>query len=353
MESLIVILRWVAQALIVIVGTWGLLSDPYKTDPETGTRTLTRTGWLKIVLLGIGFLIFAATDINQRDKAKEQSVRQAEQLAMQQRTIANQERQLEYSRELLLLQHEISEITVFLEFPQPVWRLFEQEITRFEGIDGQPQPESTRVAYISTASRIGSSLVRYGQGGNGYLEYSLNRPQGFVSERVESTRPEWWAFTRAFQAMFGRRFEIRSESGQVLIDLLNPEHHMTIRPNGSRMTLTLRSPGLRLDELEGNISVVLGIAETLSVEDMDFYDEEDAEELRTNTHSPRVGPVSMKLTSMDPRVVWDQAFELNWKPVETQTVEVIDPPMIAHVGEWQAGPYPIDAEFVGIEVLAQ
>lgn len=350
MESLIVILKWIAQGLIVIVGTWGLLSDPYKTDPETGNRTLTRSGWLKIVLLGVGFLIFAVTDINQRDKAREQSIRQAEQLAMQQLTIDNQERQLAYSRELLLLQHEISEITVTLEFPLPVWRLFEQELEGFEGIDEQSEPDPTRLAYISTASRIGSSLIRYGQGGDGYLEYSLNRPMGFVSERIESTRPEWRALTRAVQAMFGRRFEIRSESGQVLIDLFSPEHQMTIRPNGTSMTLTLRSPGLRLYELERDISVVVGIAETLSVEHPDFYDEDDAEEVRTETLSPRVGPASMKLTSMDPRVVWDQAFELAWKPVETQTVEVIDPPVITHVGEWHAGPYPVDAEFVGIEL---
>lgn len=351
MESLVVVLKWIAQGLILVVGVWGLLSDPYETDAATGGRRLTRTGWLKVVLLGIGFVLFGVTDVNERAKAQAASIRQSEQLAMQEQTIDNQERQLRYSQKLLLLQHQVSALDVSLVFPPEIAKRFLEEIMR--GPDRPPElrPDATRLAYISTAARLGDVFARYRSRGDGYLDYAINRGQGFTSERIDHERPEWSAFVAAFQGMFGRRFEIRSESGRVLVDLLQPQHQMTVRPNGTEMSLALQSPGIRLDELQGEIVIVCGVTEPLFTETRDEEPDPDSEGAGSRRpHARNVGPVEIRLRSRDPRVLWDQRIELEWQPFVTRKVELIDPPLVSYRGEWRAGPYRVEADFEGIDV---
>ena len=29
-------------------------------------------------------------------------------------------------------------------------------------------------------------------------------------------------------------------------------------------------------------------------------------------------------------------------------VQIVDPPMVSHLGEWRAGAYPVEASFVGL-----
>jgi hypothetical protein len=334
LETIIVALKWIAQTLMVVVGVWGLFSDPFRTDPETGRRRLTRAGWVKVSVFAIGFLLFAFTDMHERNESIAARQRQADELVAQQETITIQEKNLAYLRELLLTQHQLSEVEIGLTFPQDRMSAFADAIARFRPMD--PRLDRTRLTYIATALR-GGAVVRWGGKGSGQIEYSLNRPQGLASGTVSDQAPEWHAFAAAFSALFGERFEIQSESGRVLIDLLSPERPVTIRFQRDAFVFSFKAAGVRFDEIRGAVTFVCGKDTVLFETD----DERRAVPLR-------ICPTGINLRSRDPRVSWDQKIACNWRPQVTEKRYDVSTDVTAEIGEWRSANHAINATLSGL-----
>jgi hypothetical protein len=344
LETIIVILKWISQALIVVVGVWGLFSDPYETNARTGRRRLNRTGWIKVMLLAVGFLLFAFTDMHEQKKSLAARERQSQQLLMQEQTIINQDKNLDYLRELLLTQHQLSEVEIMLVFPEETILRFIRAIDRFKKIrPNEANPDQTKLAYIASSCR-GSAVVRYGGRDSGQIEYSLNRPQGFIKGTVSDQEPEWPAFASAFSGLLGERFEIQSETGRVLIDLLSPERPMIIRFQREAVVFNLKNAGIRLDEIKGAVTFVCGKDELLSVEPP-LNDEEGPRRVEPM----RFGPTTIRFRSRDPRVSWDQQITCNWRPVVTREVYELEMDITAEVGEWRSENHAIKAALSALD----
>jgi hypothetical protein len=338
-ETIIVALKWISQALIVIVGVWGLFSDPFETDPDSGRRRLTRAGWVKVSVFAVGFLLFAFTDMRERNESLAARERQAQQLSMQEKTITNQEKNLAYLRELLLSQHQLSEVEIALVFPKDRMRAFAEAVHQFKATrPNQPNPDRTRLAHIATALG-GSAVVRWGGKGSGQIEYSLNRPQGSVDGTVTDQDPEWHPFASAFSGLFGERFEVQSETGRVLIDLLSPERPVTIRFQRDAVVFNLKGAGIRFDEIRGAVTFVCGKDKLLFVK---------ADEQARRAEPIRVCPTGINLKSRDPRVSWDQKIACNWRPRVTRKFHDVNTDVTGEFGEWRSANHAIKATLSGL-----
>ncbi|RJX25422.1 MAG: hypothetical protein C4531_17145 [Desulfurivibrio sp.] len=343
LELGIVLLKWTSQVLIAVVGVWGLVSDPFDTDAASGRRRLNRAGWLKIVLMAIGFLLFALTDANERRAAEAQRQRQEQQIAMQRQTVAAQDTQLAYLRKLILLQYRMSELGLVLEFPKNVMREMWSAIEGYQPKPPQLQADRTQLAYIAAAMRAGTAVVRFDGTGRGELQYSLNRPQGLTGGRITESEPAWAAFDGAFRALFGGRFEMMSESGRTLVDLVNPASRTSVTFGGNAVSFSVREPEVRLDELSGTLSFVCGKDDLLFVMEEAFDGGEEAQ--ARMAEKMHFGPVKARLTSKDPRVQWDQKIQLDWRPVISRRIGETDTGRIFELGEWHSGPSPVQATF--------
>lgn len=348
LEFGIVLLKWISQALIAVVGVWGLISDPFEKDPATGKRRLNRAGWLKIALLAIGFFLFALTDVDERRSSRAQQERQAHQIEMQRKTVEAQETQLAYLRRLILLQYRMSEIGLLLEFPEPFMNRMRSSIQSYKPKSPQVKIDKTQLAYIATALSVGTAVVRFDGNGHGELQYSLNRHQGPTGGRVSEPDGEWRSFRAAFRALFGERFEIQSESGRTLIDLLNPTSRTEVTFGGNSVSINMRDPEVRLDELNGSLMFVCGKDALLFVIEDVFGGDEKGQ-----PKTPKkigFGPLKARLTSRDPRVEWNQEIPLEWNPVVLRTVEESEE-RISELGEWHSSPVPVNATFskLGLE----
>lgn len=206
-------------------------------------------------------------------------------------------------------------------------------------------------AYISTATRFGTVIVRYSGAGRGELQYTLNRPQGLTGGRVCDPDAEWRAFDNAFRKLFGERFEIVSDSGRTLVDVFNPESTMTVRFSKNTVKIDMRDPGIRLDELKGAVRFFCGKDALLHI--IEGFTEDDEGE-RTKTSVPiEFGPQTIWLSSKDPRVEWHQKIPLAWVPVVNRTFQEVDTERTFELGEWHSGPNAIKANYFGLSRISQ
>jgi len=344
----VLLLKWLSQALLVVVGIWSLLSNPYETDPQTGRKRLTRNGWMKVALLAVGFVLFTFTELDQRRSARMASQRQAEQVKIQRETIQKQEQSLAYLRQVLLQQHQISELEMTLSFPEQTLRRFGELILESEKQKKRTAAKSdpTKLADIGTACSAGNVIVRYGAEGRGQLDYDIYRPMGLVVARVTEADPEWEPFVSAFRSLFGDRLEVISDAGRVLVDLFNPERSLRIQFRRGAIMVAIRSPGIHLDELEGAVSFVCGDTKLV------FVQEGSSDSEGRTTQPMGFGPSKIRLTSKDPRVAWDQEIQMSWMPQTTRKIYDVDLDQTAEYGEWRSGPHRVSARFHGIGTLA-
>ena len=349
LELGVVLLKWISQALIAVVGVWGLISDPFDTDPASGRRRLNRAGWLKVALLAVGIFLFALTDVDERRSSNTQRERQAQQIAIQRKTVETQETQLDYLQRLILLQYRMSELGLVLEFPENVMKDMRRSIESHKTNSPQVNADRTQLAYISTAIRVGTAIVRFDGTGRGELQYSLNRPQGLTGGRISEPDAEWTAFDTAFRALFGGRFEIQSESGGTLIDILNPTSRTEVTFARNSVSFSVRDPEVRLDELNGSLSFVCGKDALLFVIE-DTVDDDEEGQPKT-LEKMCFGPIKARLTSKDPRVQWNQEIQLDWNPVISRRFGETDTGRIFELGEWHSSPNPVNATFskLGLE----
>ncbi len=342
---LAVVLKWLAQALVVIVGVWGLFTEPFRVDPETGRKSLGGVGWLKIVLLAVGFGVFVVSDWNESKRAEVESARQEQQ-------IESQARNLDYLRRLLLLQYRLSNLELTLEFPRPVLERFRGRIEGFrgEGVD------ATQLAYLGSALLAGQTSIRYRNRHEGDLDYWLNRPQGVISTSVDGSSDPWRAFVSALSELFGGLFQIRSGSGRVLVDLLSPAYPIELGFRDGALVVSIPEPGIRLDELSGEVFFVCGQFEHLytdspyEVDGEDYEEPEDDERTRRRV-ARKIGPDRVRLASGDPRVQLDQEFDVNWTPHVVREQADWERDETYGSGQWHSRPYALspDLSQLGID----
>jgi hypothetical protein len=98
MDTVVLVLKWLSQVFILVVGVWALFSDTSRADASTGGRKLTRSGWAKVAMLTTGLLLFAFTE--RRDQIKQQS-----ELKLRDEALVVQKAQLDNLRRLELTQN--------------------------------------------------------------------------------------------------------------------------------------------------------------------------------------------------------------------------------------------------------
>ena len=352
MGTLIVVLKWISQAMIVVVGVWGLFSDPFKLDSQSGRRTLTNAGWMKVLLLLLGFVIFGISSISEQQSELRKMQAQEEEIARQKQTIDNQERQLRYLRSVLLSQHELSQLEITLTFSPGVMKRFRERIHSYTMERRRERLNESLLAYLETSFRLGTATIEFGEEPlQSKIEYALVRPQGYIAGTLSHADLESAAFQSAYRELFGNAFEIQSLDGRIMLDLLRPGHGSRMRFEQNSLELRISNPGLRMDEMEGRMTVICGRNQDLFRVEMDFDEEIDGEEIRTSMRR-NCGPDRIHFRSLDPRVAWDQEIELSFEPViNPKLQEYFGPDVEEYLerGTWRSQGHEIQAELRDIE----
>ena len=194
MSWLVIVVKWLSQLLIIATGIFSLFMDPYKEDPKTHRRKLTRVGYVAMSALLIGFVLFALTDLNERQQATARLEHQKEVISNQERALTHHEKQQALSRKLLLSKYTFSDI----EFSwTPSERLFKEIVKIYKKLPGD---FPARFAYSTVkASKVGESWrIHYSGGGpNTYTE---------LSDDVTTEKPEWSPFREVIDVVLPGRF---------------------------------------------------------------------------------------------------------------------------------------------------
>jgi hypothetical protein len=314
--NVLVILKWFSPALILVGGLWALLTETTLTDP-LGRRRLTGSGWMKVLVLVVGFMLFTATEL-------EDSSRRREQVAMRDAQIAKQNEELEYLRRLFLLQHELSAVEVS-------WPLRDQDYHRFGSIVNGKQPLldiSDASIYVERAFQYGRiEAVPAATTGRARLDVALLRPQGLYTHRFTPDQLEWKSFEAAIHGLLGNRFQIEIAPGVLLADLVGKHWPCQVTITNHRIAFMIDRPGVGLAHLEKASATFLG-----------------------GDLQPEAMPTAVRIRSLDPRVTWNQEFTLAWR------VEVIEHFQAseeygADYTRLKAGPYPTSLSLLNMPVV--
>jgi hypothetical protein len=98
------VLKWLSQVLIVTSGIYGMFSDLYKQQGPEKKRELTRAGWINLMTLVTGFMLYAVTDAQDRRAQQKDDEYKTQTINTQQQLIDTQTRELSYLRHLILEQ---------------------------------------------------------------------------------------------------------------------------------------------------------------------------------------------------------------------------------------------------------
>jgi hypothetical protein len=279
MDWVLVSLKWLSQILIVTSGVVALFAETYKTDPVTGRRSLQRAGWLTILAIVVGFLVFGFSDIQERTAAKEAANAQEIQAK-------NQAREIEYLQNLILMQEKLAGLEVELEFPR---ERLSQSLKPFEGL---PQK-----AYFSSAARYGSITAVTDEAGRRSLHLQLARPQGMLSLHFDEQSAEWEAFKKALSELCPRSLSLNLTTRVPLLKGIIFPWPSRAAFVGGKVVLGVRNPDIKLVYLK-NASVQMRI------------EGEDKEK----------APTRVTIRSLDPGVKLDTAIVPDWKRQATEVI---------------------------------
>ena len=70
-------LKWLSQFVVLVSATSAMFQELYVKDPETGRRRLTRSGWVHLTGLLLGFVLFGVTEIHDQQKAARERIEAA------------------------------------------------------------------------------------------------------------------------------------------------------------------------------------------------------------------------------------------------------------------------------------
>jgi hypothetical protein len=78
-------LGWISAILILASSVSGLFQDFHRSNSATGKRSLTRSGWIHVAALAVGFVLFGATQVAEWQKRRAERI-EADNRAKQQQT---------------------------------------------------------------------------------------------------------------------------------------------------------------------------------------------------------------------------------------------------------------------------
>lgn len=235
MPTLLILLKWLAQVLIFASGLWALLgAESIRADPSTGRKRLTPSGWARVALLAIGVILFAASDYQERQAARARA-RLAELEAQQQREVIEALReQLDYTRELYLLQFELTRLRVAFE----VGAEDRQALAAALAPSDDEERADEDLKYFAN----GNLSVRRAIGERWEVEYHLPR-RGLDGVYAQDSLA-WNKLERALRDLVGCRLELAS--GELLVDLLGRHWPCEFDYDGSQLAFVIEKPGIAL-----------------------------------------------------------------------------------------------------------
>lgn len=227
--------------------------------------------------------------------------------------------QIDFLRNLTLLQHEISGVEVR-------WSLSKAQRDLIDGTLRSRRDSSAAIPYLTGAIYQGRVNVWKSRGGRTELEVLLFRPQGLYSERFPDSSVEWRAFESAMKAVLGNRFEVEVAPGVFLADLARRHWPAEVSVAGGVISFVVDRPGVRLGQLK-DARVTFWAASPW----------------------PEELPREIRLVSRDSRVPFDQTFDLRWTPKVLRSYgwappeDDADDEYRVELRNSTAGPYPLAA----------
>jgi hypothetical protein len=318
MDIAVKLLKWLSQILILVGGVWALFSDTHERDPTTGRRNLTRSGWLKLSIFGIGFALFALTE-------RQSEMQHHEASRIQEEQIKQQKHQLDILQELFLLQREVSAVDVSWPLSAKDQTVFSESLLGYRDQSSSVSPElKTNLQYIDAAFRNSMRPhnnwlnVREIARGRFGLQVLVSRHAPPKLVQFSEDQPDWKVFASAIGRLLGDRFEIDLAPGVVIADLAKKHWPCALSIGDCTIHFTVEKPGVRLGQLEG-ASVTLWAAVNRTAQ------------LLKRLH----------LLLKDPRVEGDQQFELDWTEVVLFSAKDEEEGYEVKYSNLKAGPFPL------------
>ncbi len=290
-------IKWFGQALIVISGVSTLFWPPQV--KEAGRWRVSRSVWIQVAAIIVGFLVFGVTDCQEQRRDAAQAADRDKQIAVQQEQVTgqktliesqntlieNQQNEIQYLHRLILMQEELDSFQIS-------WRPSPRLQNSIEG-ELRNLPQQGDDMYFPLCLTVGPVHVLGSMTGDRTFDCVLRRPQGARNVRFEYTldAPQARAFEKVLDHLLSKSFSIRQFEGSDLV-VLTASNRQTLELSISRseIVITLHTPHVKLSRLDG--------AQI---------------EFRMELTDPTAAPESLRLHSSDPNVQWNQTFQLNWQ----------------------------------------
>lgn len=278
------LLKYLSQIFLVAGGVMSLWWDSHKITPE-GKKRPTLLGWFTIAALVTGLILFVVTDLNERKESKKKEAAQLEQVT--------------YLKEIYF-NRIISEVEISFK-PTPEHRL------RIVEAYNNTKRLYTTIPYADVpmiAERAGDYWkVRF---------ESIVRPEAqYQFEAVDTSKPTGRGFESVIrQATINLRIQWGDSVTTVIRPIGGDGYPPVVAVSQDRIAYTLRPP-LNLSVLREKPTIMM----------------------RGENY-----PNSIRIRSLDPTVVFDETFDLNWTQQDDKSIEARMMPYIS-------GPHHLKIKF--------
>lgn len=289
MHIFILILRWAAQALVVATGIAGVLRA--HGEEKDGKRSLTRTGKISVATILTGFLVFAVTDLNQRNEISELH--------------RVNERLTRMSRDRAFEGFEVS---------------FTPSAEQWSQIEAAFEKTARFVPEIpNSAATMRAEPIEDGE----YWKFSfdeVNHPAGLVRfPRLSASDPRGLPFQEVIKQASPSLWIKWGPNLETDIEPMGKLYASAMIVSRSTIGLSLRSPVLKmkLNELTGEMTILV----------------------RSNTK-----PATIRFRSLDDQVTIDQVVNMQWRE-ETANPQDTREVYLRRTKPYISGPHKLQVTF--------
>jgi hypothetical protein len=298
---IVFLLKWAAQILIVVAGITGLFSDSQKTDPSTGKKSLTHVGWITIIALIIGFLLFIATDFAERKENARKDSQQKQQIAELEKVVKKLNK--------LSLDRELKGVEISFK---PSAEQSSRIAAAYEKIKS-PVPEIPYSAATMKAERVNGGWA---------IDFDpVSRKEGTIRfAPIPPDEPAGKAFAEVIRESSIGLWIKWGDSAETELEPLRNAYPSAISVSQELITLTLKQPVLELslNDLDVNSTIIL---------------------------RGRNDTSSLRFRSLDQGAAFDQTIELNWKRDDSDVSTNSKSNYIKRTKPYISGPHHIDVTF--------
>jgi hypothetical protein len=299
---LIITLKWLSQVLILASGVSGLFSDLYKEDEITAKRTLTRSGWIHLAMIVVGFAVFGFTNFAEQ---REQKKKAADDKAL----IEIQKGQLQRLHRLDLARVHLAGLRLSVDLDdrkmiQKVRSLFLKAFKQTPGLHDVLDEFAPCFANNSINPKCNLTLQRRQQGDilavgqSPFDPFSEEHPFSFA---MPSSKATWSAIEKVVVDEAFKQLEILGQSNTPIVSLKDRSIIQSISLVKGALELVIEGRNLTLDQIN-DAHIRLRAFDP----DPGWIDGTYAVNMEGD------GPKKIHIQSTDPKVVLDQTFELEW-----------------------------------------